>query len=75
MPSGGGFPQPCKNKKFEYRKRFTVLKTINSFSKIKEAFTVKQKIISVDYYFRPYQTQKNAENIFQKMFYAETNGA
>jgi hypothetical protein len=40
------------------------------FSKIIEAFTVKQKMISVDHYFRSHQTPKNAENI-----YAETNGA
>jgi hypothetical protein len=29
----------------------------------------------VDYYFRPHQTPENAEIIFQKSFYAETNGA
>jgi hypothetical protein len=29
----------------------------------------------VDYYFRPYQTPENTEIIFQKSFYAETNGA
>jgi hypothetical protein len=32
------------------------VKTVNRFSKIKEAFTVKPKMIFVDYYFRPYQT-------------------
>jgi hypothetical protein len=65
----------CKNEEFKFRKQFTVLKTINCFPKIKEAFTVKLKIIFVDYYFRGYQTLKNAENIFQKTSYAETNGA
>jgi hypothetical protein len=29
----------------------------------------------VDHYFRPYQTPENTETIFQKSFYAETNGA
>jgi hypothetical protein len=32
-------------------------------------------MIFVDHYFRPNQTPKNAEIIFQKLFYAETNGA
>jgi hypothetical protein len=45
------------------------------FSKIKEAFTVKLKMISVDQYFCPHQAPKNAKNIFQKIFYTETNGA
>jgi hypothetical protein len=31
-------------------------KTVNRFPKIKEVFTVKLKMISVDLYFRPYQT-------------------
>jgi len=30
---------------------------------------------SVDHYFSPYQIPKNVEIIFQKLFYAETNGA
>jgi hypothetical protein len=30
---------------------------------------------SVDHYFRPYQIQENTKIIFQKSFYAETNGA
>jgi hypothetical protein len=66
MPGDGGFPQPCKNEEFKSRKRFTVLKTVNYFLKIKEAFTVKQKMISVDHYFRFHQTPKNAKNIFPK---------
>jgi SUMO ligase MMS21 Smc5/6 complex component len=32
-------------------------------------------MISVDQYFRSHQTLKNAKNIFQKTFYAETNEA
>jgi hypothetical protein len=32
------------------------VKTVNRFSKIKEAFMVKPKMIFVDHYFRPYQT-------------------
>jgi hypothetical protein len=43
-----------------------VLKTINHFPKIKEAFTVKQKMIFVDHYLHPHQTQKNAEKHFFK---------
>jgi hypothetical protein len=48
-------------------------KSRNRFPKIKEAFTVKLKMISVDHYFHPYQTLENVENIFQKIFYIETN--
>jgi len=36
---------------------------------------VKQKMISVDYYFRLHQIPKNSKIIFQKTFYAETNEA
>jgi hypothetical protein len=32
-------------------------------------------MISVNHYFRPHQTLKNAKNIFLKIFYAETNEA
>jgi len=39
------------------KKRFTVLKIVNRFSKIKETFTIKLKIIYVDHYFCLYQTQ------------------
>jgi hypothetical protein len=46
----------CKDEKYNFEKRFTVFKTVNRFPKIKEAFTVKPKIIFVDHYFRPYQT-------------------
>jgi hypothetical protein len=46
----------CKDKEFNFGKRFTIFKTVNRFPKIKEAFTVKPKIIFVDHYFRPYQT-------------------
>jgi hypothetical protein len=56
----------CKDEEFNFEKRFTILKIVNSFPKIKEAFMIKLKMISIYYYFRPY---------FRKSFYAETNGA
>jgi hypothetical protein len=65
----------CKDEELNFRKRFTVLKIVNRFPKIKEAFTVKPKMIFVDCYFHPNQTPENAEIIFQKSFYAKTNGA
>jgi hypothetical protein len=34
-----------------------ISETVNRFPKIKEGFTVKPKIIFVNHYFRPYQTQ------------------
>jgi hypothetical protein len=46
----------CKDKEFNFRKRITVFKTVNHFLKIKEAFTVKLKMIFIDHYFRSYQT-------------------
>jgi ribosomal protein RSM22 (predicted rRNA methylase) len=49
-------------------------KNVNRFLKIKEALMVKLKMISVDHYFCPHQTQQNTVNIFQKIFYTETNG-
>jgi len=45
----------AKMKSFKSEKRFTVL---NRFLKIKEAFMVKLKMISVDHYFRPHQIPK-----------------
>jgi len=45
----------CNDKEYNFGKRFTVLKPVNRFPKIKEAFTVKTKIVFVDHYFRPYQ--------------------
>jgi len=65
----------CKDEEFNFGKRFTVLKIVNRFPKIKEAFTIKPKMIFVDHYFRFYQTPKNTEIVFKKSFYAETNGA
>jgi flagellar basal body rod protein FlgC len=50
------FSSKKKKKKFKFRKRFMVLKTKNRFSKIKETFTIKLKMISVDHYFCPHQT-------------------
>jgi len=64
----------CKDEELNFEKRITVLKIVNRFPKIKETFTVKSKMIFVDHYFRPYQTSKNVEIIFQKSFYSETNG-
>jgi hypothetical protein len=40
---------------------------------IKEVFSVKPKIFSIDYYFLLYQISENTKNIFQKLFYDETN--
>jgi hypothetical protein len=58
QPTIAGFWQSdikhaCKDQEFNFGKRFTVLKTVNRFSKIKEVFTVISKMIFVDYYFRP----------------------
>jgi hypothetical protein len=46
----------CKDEEFNFGKRFMIFKTVNRFSKFKEGFTVKPKMIFVDDYFRPYQT-------------------
>jgi hypothetical protein len=43
------------------------------FMKIKEIFSVKLKMFSVDYYFLSYQTIKNLKNIFLKLFYTDIN--
>jgi hypothetical protein len=51
------YKRACKKEKFKP-------KTVNRFSKIKETFTVKPKMISVDHYFHPHDTLKNVENIF-----------
>jgi hypothetical protein len=61
------YKRACKNEAFKFGKRFT----INRFPKIKEAFTVKLKMISVNHYFLPHQTPENVKIIFQKTFYAE----
>jgi len=53
----------CKNEDFKSGKQFTVL---NRFSKIKEVFTVKLKMIY--HYFRPHQMPENVKIIFQKNF-------
>jgi hypothetical protein len=44
-------------------------------NKKRKSFWSNRNQFTVDHYFRPYQTPKNAEIIFQKSFYAETNGA
>jgi hypothetical protein len=58
-----------------FGKRFTLLKSVNHFPKFTKHFLSNRNHFSVDYYFRPYQTPENAEIIFQKSFYVETNGA
>jgi hypothetical protein len=60
-PTIAGFRQSnikraCKNEEFNFGKQFTLFKTVNRFPKIKEAFTVKPKMIFVDHYFCFYQT-------------------
>jgi hypothetical protein len=49
-------------------KWFTVLKRGNHFTEIKEDFSVKLKIVSVDYYFTPHQTPKNTKIISENHF-------
>jgi len=39
-----------------------------SFPKIKEVFTIKLKMIFIDYHFRLHPTPKNTENISKKYF-------
>jgi hypothetical protein len=58
-----------------YGKRFTLLKNVNHFSKFIKHFWSNGNHFSIDHYFRPYQTPKNTETIFQKSFYAEKKGA
>jgi hypothetical protein len=53
-----------ENMTFKLEKWFTVLKNENHFTEIKEDFSVKLKMISVDYYFTPHQTQKITKNNF-----------
>jgi hypothetical protein len=35
----------------------------NYFTEVKEDFSVKLKIVSVDYYFSPHQTPENKKNV------------
>lgn len=66
MSSGGGFLQTCmQNEEFKFKKRFTVFKTINRFPKIKKAFTVKLKIISVNLF----SVAPNTEKYKQKKYF------
>jgi hypothetical protein len=56
-PNIAGFGQSdikraCNDKEYNFGKRFTVFKTVNRFPKIKEAFTVKPKMVFVDHYFQ-----------------------
>jgi hypothetical protein len=52
-----------------------LLKSVNHFPKFTKHFLSNRNHFLVDYYFCPYQTAENAKIIFQKSFYAETNGA
>jgi hypothetical protein len=54
---------------------FTGKNFVNRFSFFSEGFSGQRQIISVDFYFTAKQTSANDENILQKMFYIETNGA
>jgi hypothetical protein len=51
------------------------MKSANHFPKFFKHFLSNKNYFPVDYYFHFYQTLENAEIIFQKSFYAETNGA
>jgi hypothetical protein len=51
------------------------LKSVNHFPKFTKHFLSNENHFLVGHYFRPYQTSENAEIIFQKLFYAETNRA
>jgi hypothetical protein len=52
MFDDGEFPQTwVQELRVKFIKRFTVFKTVNRFSKIKEVFLVKLKIIFVDHHF------------------------
>jgi hypothetical protein len=42
---------------------------------IKEVFSVKLKIFFININFSSHQTPENTKNIFQKLFYANTNEA
>jgi hypothetical protein len=59
------------NKMLKVGKWFTVLKTINHFLKIKEEFSVKGKVFSVDYCLMSHQTTESSKNILYKSFYDE----
>jgi hypothetical protein len=54
---------------------FMLLKSVNHFSKFTKHFLSNGNHFTVDYYFFPHQTPEDAEIIFQKPFYAKTNGA
>jgi hypothetical protein len=58
-----------------FEKLFTFLKSVNHFPNFTKHFLSNINYFPVDYYFCPYQTLENAQIIFQKSFYAETNGA
>ena len=79
VPAGSGdvlaVVYQFENVTLKLGKWFTVLKRGNHFTEIKEDFSVKLKMISVDYYCTPHQTPENTENDFWKSFYVETNGA
>jgi hypothetical protein len=68
VPAGSGgvlaVVYQFENVTLKLEKWFTVLKRGNHFTEIKEDFSVKLKMISVDYYFTPHQTPENTKNNF-----------
>jgi hypothetical protein len=50
-------------------------KNANHFSKLKNQFWSNRKYFQFDCYFQSHQILENTKNIFQKLFYVETNGA
>jgi transposase len=58
-----------------WEKWFTLLKSLNHFSKFTKHFLSNGNHFPIDYYFPFHQTPKNAKIIFQKLFYAKTNRA
>jgi hypothetical protein len=62
----------ARMKSFNSKKQFTVFKTINHFSKIEEAFSVKLKMVFIYHHFRLHQTPKNIlrQMISLELFYS-----
>jgi hypothetical protein len=71
VPAGSGgvlaVVYQFENVTLKLEKWFTVLKRGNHFTEIKEDFSVKLKMIFVDYYFTPHQTPKNI-NEYKSLF-------
>jgi hypothetical protein len=58
----------CKDQEFNFGKRFTVLKTVNRFPKIKKTFTVKPKMISSTIIFTSTKRCKMSKSFFRNHF-------